>query len=164
MLKPIVSMNQMAMNESIATTCCYKWNGVSVTGSATVLHGGKLDVNYHYGYYYPETNETIKVSNGWMNVAVVPNYEYKERVMSSANLPYLCGGDWYDGDAAITKWGGIELTDAGKVAWKIKDPSSYYKKVLEGYDITHKGATSAHYKWTSGNNWLADHTAVQYSS
>ena len=165
MLKPIVSMNQMAMNESIATTCCYKWNGVSITGSATVLHGGELKVNYSYEYIYPGTDAPgatkVVVSSGWLTVPCVPtgsdNYEF---VKTAANLPYKSAGDWYYGDTAITTNGGNIVVGN----WAFTDPTSYYTKKVAGKSIQHVGATSAHDEWTSGNNWLADHAAVQYSS
>ncbi len=175
MLKPIVSMNQMAMNESIATTCCYTWNG-NVTGSASVLHGGKLDVSYSYRYFYPETytgdknfvGAEYEVSRGWLNtnLPVVPNWEYRGFVVSAGALPYQSGAEWYDGygDKPITKDNGLALSDYGKEHWLYKNPATFYNKVMSGTSITHTGATSAHYKWTSGNNWLADHDAVQYSS
>ena len=176
MLKPIVSMNQMAMNESIATTCCYTWNG-NVTGSASVLHGGKLDVSYSYRYFYPETytgdkdfvGAECEVSSGWLSnsLPVVPNWDNR-RLVTGATLPYKSDGEWYDyfGDKpeAITKDNGFTLTDYGKKHWLLKNPATFYNKVTAGTNITHTGATSAHYKWTSGNNWLADHAAVQYSS
>ncbi|MDD7446402.1 MAG: hypothetical protein PUK79_08255 [Clostridiales bacterium] len=166
MLKPIVSMNQMAMNESIATTCCYKWNGNTITGSATVLHGGKIDAHVKYGYYYPGTDapdrEKFVVSDGWLNV---PCYyvgsDYASVLSSEHNLPYKSAGDWYTGlDAITTNQGNIVVN----TNWVFKDPASYYVKYKKSTTLNHIGATSAHYKWTEGNNWLADHAAVQYSS
>ena len=169
MLKPIVSMNQMAMNESIATTCCYKWNGVSITGSASVLHGGELQVKRSYYYIYPGTDAPgateVVVSNGWLTVPCVPtNAANYMHVTDAANLPYKSGGDWYEGgtNLPITTNGG-NIVSSG---WLFTDPASYYVKT-EDYSkrtIKHVGSTSAHYEWTSGNNWLADHAAVQYSS
>lgn len=164
MIKPIVNMNRMAMNESIATTCCYAWNGTSLLGSAQVLHGGNLGAVTYFKYYYPETNNSVQVNEAWMNVGVVPNYNYRDRVTGTTNLPYLSGGEWYDGQAAITKFGGLELTEAGKEAWLIARPVNYYKQTVDHVEITHTGATSAHYQWQNGNAWLVDHKAVQYSS
>ena len=166
MLKPIVSMNQMAMNESIATTCCYKWNGNTITGSATVLHGGKIDAYKTYGYYYPGTDapneDVFEVSNGWLNV---PCYyvgaDFASVLGSEANLPYKSAGDWYTGTTAITSNQGNIVLDTN---WKFADPASYYVKYTKSTTLKHVGSTSAHYQWTEGNNWLADHTAVQYSS
>ena len=170
MLKPIVSMNQMAMNESIATTCCYTWNG-NVTGSASVLHGGKLDVSYSYRYFYPQTYTGTKangwkdaeceISKGWLNVGVAPSRDN----MSAAQhdyVPYQCGGEWCLEGKVLTKFGGLEIADGVK-DWVIKTPN-FYTSVKTGTNITHVGATSAHYRWTSGNSWLADHEAVQFSS
>lgn len=164
MIKPIVNMNYMAMNESIATTCCYAWNGTSILGTAQVLHGGKLDATTYYKYFYPETHDEVEVKPVWMNVGIVPNWEYRSRVADVANLPYLSGGEWYDGQTALTQFGGTTLTDAGKIAWVIASPTSYFKKTVDHTEIKHIGATSAHYQWQNGNAWLVDHNAVQYSS
>ena len=167
MLKPIVSMNQMAMNESIATTCCYTWNG-NVTGSANVLHGGKLDVNYNVTYYYPETNNGVKVSAGWLTVGVAPTYNFAKRVESGEYMPYQSSGDWgwewAQGGNLITDNARTTVVADAKDEWKIVNPQTFYKQVKSDPIITHTSATSAHYKYTSGNNWLADHTAVQFSS
>lgn len=171
MLKPIVSMNQMAMNESIATTCCYKWNGYSITGAATVLHGGSLDVKKTYGYYYPGTDapgaKKLIVSSGWLTVPCVPtgksNYKF---VTSAENLPYKSDGDWYYGygenAVAITSNKGNIVLDED--SWMFTDPTGYYTEYTVSTKIKHVGATSAHYEWTSGNSWLSDHAAVQYTS
>ena len=167
MLKPIVSMNQMAMNESIATTCCYTWNGNTITGSATVLHGGKIEASVKYGYYYPGTDapdrEKFIVSDGWLNV---PCYyigsDYATVLSSEANLPYKSGGDWYSGLTPLTSnKGNIELLDD---KWVFADPASYYVQYKKSTTLNHVDATSAHNKWTESKNWLMDHTAVQYSS
>ena len=170
MLKPIVSMNQMAMNESIATTCCYTWNG-NVTGSANVLHGSKLDVSYSYKYFYPETytgtkaegwkDAVCEISKGWLNVGVAPSRNNMDAAKGD-HVPYQCGGEWCLDGKVLTKFGGLEIADKVE-GWVIKTPN-FYTSVKTGTNITHVGATSAHYRWTSGNNWLADHDAVQYSS
>ena len=167
MLKPIVSMNQMAMNESIATTCCYKWNGNKITGSATVLHGGKIEANVKYGYYYPGTDapgeETFKVSDGWLRV---PCYyigsDYATVLSSEANLPYNSDGDWYSGSTPLTSnKGNIELHED---KWVFGNPASYYVQYKKSTTLNHVGSTSAHYKWTEDKLWLADHPAEQYAS
>lgn len=172
MLKPIVSMNQMAMNESIATTCCYSYDLVwasnysskYASAPATVLHGGKISVYWDYDYYYPlvANGASVNVSSGWFNVPLTPTYAYKSMVSSSSGLPYQSGGEWYSNDTAITRYAGTDIIN--KDVWQWVDPSSFYTAKTRGLDMKHVGATSPHYKWTSGNSWLADHDAVQYSS
>lgn len=166
MIKPIISMNEMSMNESIATTCCYRWNGTSITGTAAVLHGGKLNVAYKYGYYYPGTDAPgatpVKVSEGWLNVPCVPtgadNYTFVE---NAANLPFYSGGDWYlANDIPITENNGHIVRDG----WKFVEPTTFYTKYVMDTNIQHVGSTSAHYTWVKGNEWLADHTAEQFMS
>ena len=168
MLKPIVSMNQMAMNESIATTCCFKWGGTAID-AATVLHGGKLDVKYNYTYYYPETNKGVKVSDGWLGVGVAPTYTYADRTESGEYMPYRSSGawgnwEWAQGNQQITYDARTKVVPGMEDEWKIVNPETFYKKVQSDPIVTHVGATSAHYKFVSGHNWLMDHTAVQYSS
>ena len=168
MLKPIVSMNQMAMNESIATTCCYTWNG-NVTGAANVLHGGKLDVKRSYYYVYPGTEspasaQEVVVSSGWLNVPVVPVGADNYARVSDTPVPYKSAGDWYYGEEAITTNNCNYEVD--KSRWYFTDPTTYYVKLedVKKRVIKHVGSTSAHYKWTSGNEWLADHAAARFSS
>ena len=166
MLKPIVSMNQMAMNESIATTCCYKWNGVSITGSATVLHGGNLNASYTYDYYYPDNTQKITnstpVSNAWFNVPLAPTYAYKDLVKDGYSVPYKSAGEWYVDNTPITQYAGTDIIDT--TAWKWVNPDTFYTAYKTGVSLEHVGSTSAHYKYQYGNEWLADHAAVQYSS
>lgn len=166
MIKPVIFMNKMAMNESIATTCCYILNGNTITGSATVLHGGRIDANTEYYYVYPGTDgpegTPIKVSNGWLNVPVVPvktgNYY---GAVASEPVPFMSGGDWWYNGEAITTHGGHIVDDDN---WCFTDPTSFYTKKKGPTTLNHVGSTSAHYKWTEGNNWLADHPAQQYVS
>ena len=69
MLKPIVSMNQMAMNESIATTCCYVWNGTSLLGSASLPHGGSLKAGSKTQWYVwnGTKTEATNLNSSWLS-------------------------------------------------------------------------------------------------
>ena len=46
MLMPIVSMNKMAMNESVATTCCYRQVATPTATYWEVLNGGWIGSGY----------------------------------------------------------------------------------------------------------------------
>lgn len=164
MIKPIVKLNKMAMNESIATTCCYAWNGMSLLGSAQILHGGRLDAEVFYKYFYPETNFTVEVKDAWLNVGVLPSYQFRDKVTDVVDLPYRSGGEWYVGREPLTQFGGLELVPEAKEAWVLANPVNYFKKVESHTDIKHVGATEPHNKWNANATWLADHLAVQYSS
>ena len=153
MLKPVVNMNKMAMNESIATTCCFVWNGTSYAGSATMPHGGTLVAKYNTEYYL-KVDRGLKISKGWIN--------WKGGHITDTSLmavpPYESAGKWY--------CAGVELTSANASTYGWADsidfnwcdhnnPGCAYEKVSTLASMTHVGATSAHYNYTSGNSSLA---------
>ena len=172
MLKPIVSMNQMAMNESIATTCCYVWNGNSILGSASLPHGGTLVGNKSGTKYYVNGTE---MDSSWMNWTaghVTPTYA-RYKVTTGVDGKWIVidhsrSGYWenlYNDDGSLktviatAKVCNHSDTDrANGYCPYVKVSGSYTGK------FTHTGATSAHYNLTGGNSWLVDHDAVQFSS
>ena len=187
MLKPIVSMNQMAMNESIATTCCYVWNGTSILGSASLPHGGSLKANSSTNYYVQIGNCNVPLHTSWLKYTAghVNDSTYAGYVINKG-LPGRIGceletpghyDDWvvYQHNAN-GNWEPIhdEVTTAlksfitpvkGGFCAHNGDANCPYVKVTSfANSFTHTGATSGHYTWTGGNSWLADHKAVQFSS
>ena len=188
MLKPIVSMNQMAMNESIATTCCYVWNGTSLLGSASLPHGGALKANSKSPLYLKLSDtDSCALNSSWLNYHAghVNNATYAGYVINKG-LPGRIGSldetpghyeDWvvYKHNATAD-WEPIRDTvttalkpfitavPGGYCAHNGDANCPYYKVTSFAGSFTHTGATSGHYTWTGGNSWLADHTAVQYSS
>ena len=150
MLKPVVNMNKMAMNESIATTCCFVWNGTSYAGSATMPHGGTLVAKYNTAYYL-KTNRGLEISKGWINWK---GGHITNRVLM-ADAPYESDGKWY--------CNGVELISANSASlpgltfnWcDHNNAGCAYEKVSTLASMTHVGATSAHYNYTSGNSSLA---------
>ena len=172
MLKPIVSMNQMAMNESIATTCCYVWNGTSLLGSASLPHGGQLVAKNSTTWYVWDDTKTqaAKLNTSWLN------WKGGHVTTSYADSKYATGvngddivyyhsttGSWetmYDEKGNLKSW----IATAGYCDHKNPETCKYFSRTNFDKAFTHTGSTSAHYTWTGGNSWLADHTAVQYSS
>ena len=168
MLKPIVSMNQMAMNESIATTCCYVWNGNSILGSASLPHGGQLKANSNSASYVQIGNTKYPLNSTWYGYTGghVVNGDTAQCVVTTA----IDGTLGYHSHVGVN---GFSTMKEGIAAGFIKEgycdhknPETcpYFKETKFAGSFTHTGATSAHYDMTSGNRWLADHTAVQYSS
>ena len=49
MVMPIISMNRMAMNESVATTCCYKMTISGTNMYWETLNGGQIGPGYSAG-------------------------------------------------------------------------------------------------------------------
>ena len=175
MLKPIVSMNQMAMNESIATTCCYVWNGNSILGSASLPHGGTLVGKKNPTVWYVNGKELNGTWVSWTSGHVtdkgadagVAGYvvtNAMDGTLGSHNHGAAIAG-FATMDEAVAggyvKYATCNHSDADRAAGYCP-----YVKVTGGFNgkFTHTGATSAHYDRTSGNSWLADHTAVQFSS
>ena len=172
MLKPIVSMTQMAMNESIATTCCYVWNGTSLLGSASLPHGGQLKAGSKTTWYVWNDDKTsaTELNSSWLNWKkghVKPAYaghKYSTGVAGD-DIIYLhsINGNWdtlYNPDGSLK----TEFATAGFCDHKNPETCKYFSRTNFNGAFTHTGSTSAHYTWTGGNSWLADHTAVQFSS
>ena len=165
MIRPVVSLCQMAMNESIATTCCYRWNGVSVTGSSSVLHGGKLSNKANTKYFFPGGGE---IPGLWLNKSVKIRPVSAEAANGVSSISEV-NGAWY-------VWrNGVEIQVTEEITGKLIPGNGYFNtgNILGNknrytrettYTVWHIGATTPHYKYTSGNNWLPDHAAVQYSS
>ena len=171
MLKPIVSMNQMAMNESIATTCCYVWNGTSILGSASLPHGGQLKANSNSASYVQIGNTRYALNGTWWGyTGGHANTEWAAKNVITTSIDSVSGAhDWSvkgeDGGFTtmedLIAWGDVKK---GYCDHKNPETCPYFKVTSFAGTFTHTGATSAHYDMTSGNKWLADHTAVQYSS
>ena len=64
----------------------------------------------------------------------------------------------------MIEWGDVKKALNGYCDHKNNPTCPYFKETKFAGAFTHTGATSGHYTWTGGNSWLADHTAVQYSS
>ena len=173
MQKPAVELHEMAMNESIATTCCCVWNGVSLVGSASLPHGGRLTPKYDTRYYYSMTGVSGQVSAIWLDSSV----GIHPRTQTGVDETYAVWRDpdnneWYvatsSGEYCVTKNNGFEINNDVYFARNFK-----MNNIRKTRDATatrtlvhfiHSRSTSPHNMYTSGNNWLPDHQAYQYSS
>ena len=171
MLKPIVSMNQMAMNESIATTCCYVWNGTSLLGSASLPHGGQLVAGSKTTYYTWNKDRTgaAAISGSWLNWKgghvrpVFADWKYNAVDSQGNNVAYV-SKDNVRTDLYVNGVVNAEIAiDANYCDHKGAD-CWYTKETSFNKSFTHVGSTSAHYTYTGGHSWLADHPAAQFSS
>ena len=172
MLKPIVSMNQMAMNESIATTCCYVWNGTSLLGSASLPHGGQLVAGSKTTSYVQIDNTRYALNGTWWGyTGGHANTEWAAKNVITSSTDGKGGThDWTvkpNNDGTFTTmeqliaWGDVK---EGYCDHKNPETCPYFKVTNFNGSFTHTGATSGHYTYTGGNSWLADHDAVQFSS
>ena len=164
MLKPVISMNKMSMNESIATTCCYVWNGNSLLGAATLPHGGKLVADAKTDSFVQIENTRYPLNSTWWDYT---DGHAASGAAARSVVTKTTDGKWGYHDYANP--GTFTLMENGQVTKEFCDHKNpeicLYFKVTEYLGtFTHVGATSAHYNLTSGNEWLADHPAQQYMS
>lgn len=164
MIRPVVFLCQMAMNESIATTCCYKRVSDNIAEMAVTLHGGVIRDKPYYKYYFGDTAEQIP--GMWLDrsVEICPeNMETAKKVTSV----WKNQGIWYvqfadkDEPTPVTTVDG-KVIAGFKTKNILRNKELFFRETI--HNIMHIGSTSPHYKYTSGNDWLPDHAAVQYSS
>ena len=158
MLMPIVSMNKMSMNESVAASCCWRYVLGVHEQYPEILHGGKIGTTYEVKLQLKEEYAGLK--NGWLslNYDVVP-----ERAALRID---------YDPDAKVWRYAttgtAIDKDTFAAMDWIAKSPCphndgscSYYNEVPTYSQDMHIGATSAH---GTEKKWDEPHKAVQYSS
>ena len=158
MLMPIVSMNKMSMNESVAASCCWRYVLGVHEQYPEILHGGKIGTTYEVKLTLEEEYAGLK--NGWLSL----EYDVIPGVAACAISYDPDAKVWRDATtgAAIDK---ATLASYGQVVKSYcphNDGScSYYNEVPTYSQDMHIGATSAH-----GNEkkWDEPHKAVQYSS
>ena len=78
MLSPIVSMNRMAMNESVAMTCCYRDVVTPTAVYWEVLHGGWIGSGYAEGWV--KNPDYLDLDDSWLA------YKYDLIFMEAGNL------------------------------------------------------------------------------
>lgn len=172
MQKPAVKMHEMAMNESIATTCCYVWNGTFPVSSVTYPHGGRINQVNETKYYYSMPGVSGQISSIWLSgVGIHP------RTQTGVDETYAVWRDpddkeWYvltsAGEIRVTTGEGAAIDNTVPFARNYRKgkitSTKYYTRTTEFKYYNHSRSTSPHSMYTLGNNWLADHQAYQYSS
>ena len=160
MLMPIVSMNKMSMNESVAASCCWRYVLGVHEQYPEILHGGKIGTTYEVKLTLKGDYAVSGVKSGWLalpyDVAVAD---------AKLNISYNPGrDDWfwqYGGEDYYIKEN-PNLLDIVKSPCPHNDGScSYYQEVPVYQQDMHIGATSAH---ANEKKWDEPHKAVQYSS
>ena len=154
MLMPIVSMNKMSMNESVAASCCWRYVLGVHEQYPEILHGGKIGTTYEVKLTLKNKYKDLK--NGWLS------------------LDYDVAANWaiepiyYDPDNNLWKFSSNDTVVQKENVSVVKSPCphndgscSYYEEVPTYSQDMHIGATSAHANLKA---WDEPHKAVQYSS
>ena len=160
MLMPIVSMNKMSMNESVAASCCWRYILGVHEQYPEILHGGKIGTTYEVVLTLESKYKDLK--SGWL---AIPFDVTADCAMKPINYhPDEEGGVWkYASSGKVVKKS--DLAAAEKLARSSCDHSDagceYYFDVPTYSQDMHIGATSAHANLKA---WDEPHKAVQYSS
>ena len=158
MLMPIVSMNKMSMNESVAASCCWRYVLGVHEQYPEILHGGKIGTTYEVKLEQKGDYEGVTISKGWLSLP----YDVKYNVVSQSISYNPDTGKWVRGDGWIVDDNIAPYVVPNTQGCPHNDGScSYYKEVPDYQQDMHIGATSAHANLKA---WDEPHKAVQYSS
>ena len=156
MLMPIVSMNKMSMNESVAASCCWRYVLGVHEQYPEILHGGKIGTTYEVKLQLKGDYAKNGVKNGWLSLDydVAPNWAVEPIYYDPDNKLWKLSAN----DTVVQK----ENVTVVKSYCAHDDGScSYYQEVPDYQQDMHIGATSAH---ANKKNWAEPHKAEQYSS
>ena len=172
MMMPIVSMNKMAMNESVASTCCYREVATPTAVYWEALHGGWIGNGYVNGKSLKAEYVDMKASwrdykgdfTGAGMIALMNQYDLK--FTSFLNPDGTSGPSaWYvlDGtptllDVALTNTPGAGVANVG--CTHDVDTCKYYNFAPKYEENQHFDSTSAH----DSGNWKVPHTAKPFAS
>ena len=160
MLMPIVSMNKMSMNESVAASCCWRYVLGVHEQYPEILHGGKIGTTYEVVLTLESKYKDMK--SGWLALPYDVTADY---AMKPINYhPDEEGGVWkYASSGKVVKKS--DRAAAEKLARSSCDHRDagceYYSDLPTYSQDMHIGATSAPAHLTA---WAEPHKAEQYSS
>ena len=157
MLMPIVSMNKMSMNESVAASCCWRYVLGVHEQYPEILHGGKIGTTYEVKLQLKGAYVANGVASGWLSQGydVTPELAlYSISYNPDTKQWYRPSDNWI-----------VNATNVAPYVVKSSCPHndgscSYYQEVPDYQQDMHIGATSAHVT----KKWAEPHKAVQYSS
>jgi len=159
MIKPIVSMNKMAMNESVATSCCF---AEIVTSNNKVvydvLYGGYLGSDLRQEHVWNSAiNKSWKLLpydvvglNGASTISVTTDSDGKNVYIVDNNLKI---GDW------------ISATSGASQGKNCPHEDGYCSYITSDYilvDDQHIDSTGAHF--SGGDSWAKPHKAKKHNS
>ncbi len=158
MLMPIVSMNKMSMNESVAASCCWRYVLGVHEQYPEILHGGKIGTTYEVKLTLKNKYKDLK--SGWLALP----YDVDVDVAGREIYYDPARDDWFWENAKGNRYVKEILSPNNivKSSCPHNDGScSYYEEVPTYSQDMHIGATSAH---ANEKKWDEPHKAVQYSS
>ena len=165
MKMPIVSLNNMAMNESVAATCCFAAVNVNGHNYETVLSGGYLTDKISGKPVYKTT-----VNKSWLTI---PG-DYMAGTAGWTLTQELVNGAWTlgakDPDGKFYKL--ADCTPVAEGNYALYQPNltncdhngdycAYVANVDTIIVKTHVGSTVEH---SASKNWAADHAAIRFNS
>lgn len=179
MLMPIVSMNKMAMNESVATTCCYRQVASNPTALYwDVLHGGWIGNGYGTTHTWKDGFSAYE-NTSWLSKSFGRDLKGDTAnilsLFAGSTLNYGTAGGteaakWYVNDYVVGQSLDTSIYNAsnGTVSYANGSACDHtvatcaYKNYSYGY-LTNKHfeATSAHADITK---WAEPHDPKQYLS
>lgn len=158
MQNPVVSLNEMAMNESVAATCCFVAANINGHDYETVLNGGYLTDRV--------TNEIVYgVDTSW--VAVLGDYS----AASATNPLYskYVNGEWLLGAmvgeefVTLDKLAVVSTTNPDLTYCDHKGDYCHYVTAIDPvFSRVHVGSTVEH--TSGGKKWSEVHNAIRFSS
>ena len=164
MKMPIVSLNNMAMNESVAATCCFAATDINGHAYETVLSGGYLSDQIG-------NDITYKVGESWLTIRgdyaaahagydLIYTYDDDDRWLMGINhsTGFVELGDLdavADGNLALYQ---NNLTNCDHLG----SYCSYVDSIDASITKVHVGSTVQHS--AGGTKWASTHTAVRFNS
>ena len=160
MKMPIVSLNNMAMNESVAATCCYSHNHINGHYFDSVLNGGALEIRIAETPIYKD-----QLMRSWLSVTTGDYVEATQGLELTSEFNTVTGaweyGTYVEGTwTPLAKCTKVDNFNLGYCDHK-GEYCSYIKDYKHEQYTAHVGATVAH---SASKNWAADHAAIRFNS
>ena len=158
MLKPVVNMNKMAMNESVATSCCYR-EVVDVTNIVwKTLYGGYIGTAYKDSLTQTAAAKSSKKAQFALKYT---KYDFVGTAEPTNVIWDAIKGEWMFDTLPVDQWAyqwGVTKTTCNHDT----DRCEYLDYDTTIANIQHIGATAKHD--TAGDSWAKPHEAKQWSS
>lgn len=166
MLMPIVSMNKMAMNESVATSCCYR---EEITANSItlqyVLHGGQIQPAYldQSGFINDAVTSWTMLSYdilGWSSLSTLADNKLKMTYNDDGDKIWRVGAN----DLTLSEFKTQNNLYNGYNCSHDDAGCAYWSYEIVQIPNAHVGSTSKHTVINGDYSWDKPHPSVQFSS